>query len=124
VIVCGHYGCSGVKAALRRNRIGLSDNWLRHVQDVSEKHGTQLSAIEDENDGTNRLCELNVIEQVHNVAQTTIAQDAWQRGQDLSVHGWIYGVHDGLLRDLGATVTGGDDASAVCRAAIAALATP
>jgi carbonic anhydrase len=92
VIVCGHYGCSGVRAALRDERHGLVDNWLRHLKDVRDKHKDVTS--ED------RLCELNVIEQVANVRQTTIVQDAWARGQELHVHGWIYGLHDGLLRDL------------------------
>jgi carbonic anhydrase len=90
IIVCGHYGCSGVGAALRQDRIGLSDNWLRHIQDVREKHQTRL-----ENAGShagNMLCELNVIEQALNVCQTTIARDAWERGQRLAVHGWIYGL--------------------------------
>lgn len=102
IIVCGHYGCSGVRAALRRDRLGLSDNWLRHVQDVREKHEKRLAAREV--DASDRLCELNVIEQVANVCQTSIARDAWERGQQLTVHGWIYGLHDGLLRDLNTTV--------------------
>jgi carbonic anhydrase len=122
IIVCGHYGCSGVRAALRRNRIGLSDNWLRHVQDVGEKHAEMLNALDDEKASVDRLCELNVIEQVHNVCQTTIIQDAWQRGQELHVHGLIYGLTDGLLRDLGATVSNGADADEVHRAALAAIA--
>ena len=98
VIVCGHYGCSGVRAALRRDRLGLSDNWLRHVQDVPEcirrspRRGVGLRRLRP-------LCELNVIEQVANVCHTCIARDAWERGQELAVHGWIYGVEDGLLRD-------------------------
>jgi carbonic anhydrase len=102
IIVCGHYGCSGVRAALRRDRLGLSDNWLRHVQDVREKHEKRLAGREA--DASDRLCELNVIEQVANVCQTSIARDAWERGQELTVHGWIYGLHDGLLRDLNTTV--------------------
>lgn len=105
VIVCGHYGCSGVAAALRRDRIGLSDNWLRHIQDVREKHAGLLAAglgVE----AHDRLCELNVIEQAFNVCHTTIVRDAWERGQDLAVHGWIYGLQDGLLRDLKMTITG------------------
>jgi carbonic anhydrase len=104
IIVCGHYGCSGVGAALRRDRLGLSDNWLRHVQDVHEKHKDALSAL-DQPQAIDRLCELNVIEQVSNVSRTTIAQDAWGRGQELAVHGWIYGLHGGLLRDLNVTVS-------------------
>ena len=105
IIVCGHYGCSGVGAALRRERLGLSDNWLRHVQDVRQKHDQTLTEL-PESEAADRLCELNVMEQVHNVCSTTIAQDAWIRGQELSVHGWIYGLHGGLLRDLKVTVSG------------------
>ena len=100
IIVCGHYGCGGVRAALRGDRLGLIDNWLRHIVDVREKHRADLAAITDEARHWDRLCELNVIEQVANVCQTTIVRDAWARGQELSVHGWIYGVDDGLLRDL------------------------
>lgn len=105
IIVCGHYGCSGVGAALRRERLGLSDNWLRHVQDVQEKHGDAISGL-PESQAVDRLCELNVIEQVGNVARTTILQEAWAREQELAVHGWIYGLHGGLLRDLKVTVDG------------------
>ncbi len=113
VIVCGHYGCSGVRAAMRGERHGLADNWLRHLQDVRTKH----DPIQSEE----RLCELNVIEQVANVCQTTIVQDAWARGQELHVHGWIYGLKDGLLRDLGTTVAGAGEAAASYRAALDAL---
>jgi carbonic anhydrase len=105
IIVCGHYGCSGVQAALRCDRIGLADNWLRHIQDVSEKHRACLHAVPGEQERTNLLCELNVIEQVGNVCQTTIVREAWERGQALSVHGWIYGLKDGLLRNLGLNVS-------------------
>src|SRR3954462_1397551 len=105
VIVCGHYGCGGVAAAFRRERLGLSDNWLRHVQDVHQKHADSIAAVA-ETQALDRLCELNVIEQVSNVSRTTIAQDAWARGQELSVHGWIYGLQGGLLRDLEVTVSG------------------
>ena len=101
VIVCGHYGCGGVRAALRNDRLGLIDNWLRHVQDVRGKHRAELDALGDEGRQHDRLCELNVIEQVVNVSQTTVVQEAWGRGQSLSVHGWIYGLGDGLVRDLG-----------------------
>ncbi len=104
IIVCGHYGCSGVGAALRRDRLGLSDNWLRHVQDIRQRHEPALAEL-PEPQAIDRLCELNVIEQVRNVCSTTIAQDAWSRGQELAVHGWIYGLHGGLLRDLGLTVS-------------------
>lgn len=100
IIVCGHYGCGGVQAALRNLKLGLIDNWLRHVQDVMHSHDAALSGIEDEAARIKRLCELNVIEQVLNVGRTTIVQNAWEGGQDLTVHGWIYGLEDGLLRDL------------------------
>jgi carbonic anhydrase len=100
VIVCGHYGCSGVRAALHGVKLGLSDNWLRHVQDVRQKHEKLLGASEHEQERVDLLCELNVIEQVVNVCQTTILQDVWERRQDLTVHGWVYGLHDGRLRDL------------------------
>jgi carbonic anhydrase len=101
VIVCGHYGCGGVRAALSRDRLGLIDNWLRHVQDVAERHQPILDAAAEFPTRVDRLCELNVIEQARHVCQTTIVQDAWGRGQALAVHGWIYGLHDGRLRDLG-----------------------
>jgi carbonic anhydrase len=100
VIVCGHYGCSGVLATLRGDRVGLADNWLRHVDDVFRKHQPLLDAQAGEEERLSRLCELNVIEQVANVSKTTVVRDAWDRGQDLTVHGWIYGMQDGLLRDL------------------------
>jgi len=100
VIVCGHYGCGGVLAALRGAQLGLVDNWLRHVQDVRLKHQAQLDALPGERERHDRLCELNVVEQVVNVAQTTVVRDAWTRGQELAVHGWVYDVADGLLRDL------------------------
>ncbi|MFL5481658.1 MAG: carbonate dehydratase [Gemmatimonadaceae bacterium] len=100
VVVCGHYGCGGVRAALRDDRLGLVDNWLRHVQDVRWKHQQELEHIPSEDARHNRLCELNVMEQVINVSQTTIVRDAWARGQPLEVHGWIYDLRDGLLRDL------------------------
>jgi carbonic anhydrase len=104
IIVCGHYGCGGVTAALRGDRYGLVDNWLRHVQDVRDKHHSLLQACDSEVERTDRLCELNVLEQVLNVCQTSIVRDAWQRNQDLTVHSWIYGLHDGLIRDLGMAV--------------------
>jgi carbonic anhydrase len=121
IIVCGHYGCSGVQAALRRDRIGLSDNWLRHVQDVREKHSAQITGVPGDGAAA-RLCELNVIEQAANVCQTTIARDAWERGQPLAVHGWIYGIENGLLRDLNTTVTAATEADMIYQSAIAALA--
>jgi len=104
VIVCGHYGCGGVRAAMRGERHGLVDNWLRHVQDVRDKHASLLKSLDNEVERADRLCELNVIEQVLNVCQTSIVRDAWQRGQELTVHGWIYGLYDGLVRDLGLAV--------------------
>jgi len=100
IIVCGHYGCGGVQAAMQNLQLGLIDNWLRNVQDVMHSHDALLSKIRDEAERLNRLCEYNVIEQVLNVSRTTIVQNAWSRGQELTVHGWIYGVADGLLRDL------------------------
>ncbi len=100
IIVCGHYGCGGVLAALRDDKLGLTDNWLRHVQDVRFKHRAGLDALAGETQRHDRLCELNVIEQVVNVSQTTVVREAWSRGQALAVHGWIYRLTDGLLRDL------------------------
>ncbi|HJV83995.1 MAG TPA: carbonate dehydratase [Noviherbaspirillum sp.] len=112
VIVCGHYGCSGVHAALTRRRIGLADNWLRHVQDVHAKHERYLGEALPPKLKQDRLCELNVLEQVVNVCQTTIVQDAWERGQKLAVHSWIYALQDGLLRDLGLTVSSPEELAA------------
>jgi len=100
IIVCGHYGCGGVKAALHNLKLGLIDNWLRHIQDVMEKHKAALAAIEDKEEQLDRLCELNVIEQVVNVCNTTVVQTAWERGANLTIHGLIYGLSDGLLREL------------------------
>ncbi len=121
VIICGHYGCSGVQAALRRDRMGLSDNWLRHLQDVREKHQQHLSALKGDGQASDRLCELNVIEQVANVCHTTIAREAWERGQELSVHGWIYRLQDGLLHDLKTTVSAFDGTQPAYDAAISVL---
>jgi carbonic anhydrase len=103
IIVCGHHGCGGVKAAMDNAQLGLIDNWLRHVQDVLHEHEELLATL-DEDKRLDRLCELNVIAQVLNVGRTTIVQNAWQRGQELVVHGWIYGLEDGLLRDLGVSI--------------------
>jgi len=100
IIVCGHYGCGGVQAVLCGDKLGILNNWLRNVQDVYQKHGTLLAGIKDEKDQWAKLCELNVIEQATNVCRTTIAKDAWARGQELTVHGWIYSLQDGLLRSL------------------------
>ncbi len=101
VIVCGHYGCGGVRTAYENRKIGLIDNWLRHVQDVGEKHRAMLAKAANADAAADRLCELNVIEQARNVSGTTIVQDAWARGQKLSIHAWIYSLHDGRLRHLG-----------------------
>ncbi len=117
VIVCGHYGCGGVLAALRDDRLGLIDNWLRHVQDVLARHRAQIEALPTEAQRHDRLCELNVVEQVVHVAETTIVREAWTRGQELSVHGWIYGLGDGLLRDLGICVTAETELAACAAAA-------
>jgi len=106
IIVVGHYGCSGVRAAMSNQRIGLSDNWLRHVQDVRGLHAKVLGEVPEGPARADRLCELNVIEQVTNVCRTTIVHDAWERGQSVTVHGWIYGLNDGLVRDLHYTVSG------------------
>ncbi|CAN5776410.1 carbonate dehydratase [soil metagenome] len=108
IIVCGHYGCSGVHAALTGRRVGLADNWLRHVQDVHQKHERYLGEVLSPKERTDRLCELNVIEQVVNLCQTTVVQDAWERGQTLTVHGWIYGLQDGLLSELGMSISSPD----------------
>lgn len=110
IIVTGHYGCGGVQAAVRNDKLGLIDNWLRHVQDIHQKHLALLGELTDQQGRLERMCELNVIEQVIHVAQTTIVQDAWARGQPLSIHSWIYDVKDGLIRDLGMCI---DDASEV-----------
>jgi carbonic anhydrase len=104
IIVVGHYGCSGVRAAQKKARIGLADNWIRHVQDVQDKHGQYLGAILKESERFDDLCELNVIEQVMNVCQTSSVQDAWLNNQDLTVHGWIYDIKDGCVRDLGVSI--------------------
>jgi carbonic anhydrase len=104
IIVCGHYGCSGVTAALRNQKLGLADNWLRHIQDVRNRNADELQRLPTE-DRISRMCELNVLEQVTNVAQTTIVQDAWARGQEVAVHGLVYGLHDGILRNICPSVT-------------------
>ncbi len=122
IIVCGHYGCGGVLAALRGDRLGLIDNWLRHVQDVRDKYQQQLTAIGDEAGRHRRLCELNVIEQVANVARTTVVRDAWERQQDLTIHGWIYGINDGLLHDLGMCLASSAEFDAWCSTSTGAQA--
>ncbi|HUO83853.1 MAG TPA: carbonate dehydratase [Thermoanaerobaculia bacterium] len=113
IIVCGHYGCGGVLAALRDTRLGLIDEWLRHVQDVRDRHQRILDQIDTENEQWRRLCELNVLEQVANVSRTTLVEAAWERGQSLSVHGWIYGIADGLLKDLSLCVTSREELDAM-----------
>ena len=118
IIVCGHHGCGGVKAAMNNLQFGLIDNWLRHVQDVFHTHEPLLADLTDEGARLDRLCELNVIEQVLNVGRTTIVQSAWQRGQELALHGWIYGLEDGLLRDLGVTIDNAEGLAAAYRGAI------
>lgn len=121
IIVCGHYGCGGVLATLREERVGLSDNWLRHVDDVIQKHTALLNHWESETDRCNHLCELNVIEQVANVCKTTVVRDAWERGQQLTVHGWIYGMKDGLVRDLQTSASSLEEARSNYQKAITTL---
>ncbi len=115
VIVCGHYGCGGVRAACENRQLGLIDNWLRHIKDVYSRHREELEAIADPAARADRLCELNVVEQVRNVCHTTIVQNAWARGQALAVHGLIYGLTDGLLRDLAVRITGPAQLDAIYR---------
>jgi carbonic anhydrase len=118
VIVSGHYGCGGIRAAYERSSLGLIDNWLRHVQDVRDRHEAQLARLADDDARLDRLCELNVIDQVRNVCQTTIVQDAWRRSQELTVHGWIYRLDDGLLRDLRCSIESDEQVSEVYARAI------
>jgi len=120
LMVVGHYGCGGVKAALTNQRVGLADNWLRHIKDVRDRHAAILEATAPE-DRHDVLCELNVIEQVMNVAHTTVVQDAWASGQRLALHGWVYGLSDGLLQNLHITVDGQDGMASLYRAAIAGV---
>jgi carbonic anhydrase len=121
ILVVGHYGCGGVRAALQNQKLGLINNWLRHVQDVQQKHDPQLGKIEDEDARVDRLCELNVVEQVVNVCHTTVVEGAWERGQELSVHGWIYRLSDGIIRDLSMNVMAHDNLIEVRDAAAAKL---
>lgn len=118
IIVCGHYGCGGVRAALQGDRLGLVDNWLGHVRDVRNKHAARLAKTPDEGVKCDQLCELNVIEQVLSVCQTSIVGDAWQGGQELTVHGWVYGLRDGLLRDLNICVSGNRDTESAYQSAV------
>jgi len=115
IIVCGHYGCGGVKAAMENRELGLIDNWLRNIKDLCHVNREELAAIEDPEARLNRTCELNVLRQVDNVARTTIVQNAWKRGQQLSIHGWVYDMHDGLLHDLNTCVTGPDQLPPIYR---------
>jgi carbonic anhydrase len=109
IIVVGHYGCAGVRAALENVRVGLADNWIRHIKDVHDKHGSYMGKLIQRSDRMDRLCELNVIEQVVNVCQTTSVQDAWARGQPVTVHGWVYGLNNGLVQDLGISIASADE---------------
>lgn len=115
IIVCGHYGCGGVAAAMQHKEFGLIDNWLRHLKDIYQRHEIPLENISDEKQRLNHFCEVNVIEQVRNVCHTTIVQGAWRRGQAVTVHGWIYGLSNGLLKDLDVTVTAAADLNPLYR---------
>jgi carbonic anhydrase len=117
IIVCGHYGCGGVKAANENHHLGLIDNWLRHIRDVRQKHTVLLEALETDTLRLDRLCELNVVEQVHNVCHTSVVQGAWEKGQSLAVHGWIYRIQDGLIDDLNVTTEGLDKIAMAYRVA-------
>jgi carbonic anhydrase len=118
IIVCGHYGCSGVKAALEGERHGLIDNWLRHVEDVRDAHAAALAALPDDQARWDRMCELNVVEQVLHVSQTTVLRDAWERGQEITVHGWIYSLQDGRIRDLGVSADSAEETARRVAAAV------
>jgi carbonic anhydrase len=112
IIIVGHYGCGGIRASLGTKKLGLIDNWLRHAQDVAMKYSDHLACIRDESAKVDRLCELNVVAQVINAAQTTVVQAAWERGQDLAIHGWVYGLQDGLVRHLGISLSSSDELAA------------
>ena len=120
ILVVGHYGCSGVKAALHDNRTGLTDNWLRHVQDVRDRHETILAALDDD-EKVDRLCELNAMQQVVNVCQTSVLREAWARGQSVTVHGWCYSLQDGLINDLKVSANGREEAMERYREAVEAM---
>ena len=120
ILVVGHYGCGGVRAALAGKRLGLIDNWLRHVEDVRDKHRSRLEALAQDDQG-DQLCELNVIEQVVNVCQTTVVKDAWTRGQDVTVHGWVYGLNDGIVTDLKVSADSPESSLAAYRDALGKL---
>ncbi|MBI5807568.1 MAG: carbonate dehydratase [Ignavibacteriales bacterium] len=115
IIVCGHYGCGGIKAALENKEHGLIDNWLRHIKDVYRYHQNELDKIKTEKEKVNKLCELNVFEQVANVCKTTIVQNAWKDGQELTVHGWIYGIENGLIKDLKISVSNNESLKSIYR---------
>jgi carbonic anhydrase len=121
IIVCGHYRCGGVKSALQGERLGLIDNWLRHIEDVRDMHSPLLAQLPTMQQQWDRLCELNVIEQVMHVCRTSVVRDAWSRGQPLTVHGWVYGLKDGLLHDLHVSFTTENGIDALYRQAIARL---
>lgn len=122
IIICGHYGCGGVISSITsKEPLGLIDNWLCHIRDVYWKHETMFDGIEDQNDRNNLLCELNVIEQVANICRTTVMTEAWAKKQNVSVHGWIYDIHDGLVRDLNVNVSGDDNFEKVYRQALTSL---
>jgi carbonic anhydrase len=118
IIVCGHYGCGGVKAATENHHVGLIDGWLRHIRDVRQKHSEVLQSIRDEDELIDRLCELNIVEQALNVCHSTVVQEAWDHGQELAVHGWIYSVKDGLLKDLEVTIAGPTEIADAYRVAV------
>ena len=118
IIVCGHDGCGGICAAMQNHHFGLNHNWLRHVRDVRQTHDPMLSKIEDDEERLDRLCELNVIEQVHNVSCTTVVQESWEHGHPLAVHGWIYAIQNGLIRDLDVTMAEQSDIDEIYRLAI------
>jgi len=121
ILVVGHYGCGGVKAALNNNRLGLIDNWLRHVQDVRDRHENLLNGIEDPAQRVDRLCEFNAMQQVVNISQTSVLREAWERGQGVAVHAWCYGLKDGLVRDLGVAARSREEALDQYRDAVEAL---
>lgn len=121
ILVVGHYGCGGVKAALYDNRTGLTDNWLRHVQDVRDRHEAKLAALDDPKERVNRLCELNAMQQVVNVCQTSVLREAWARGQSVTVHGWCYSLENGLINDLKVSANSREEAMERYREAVDAM---
>ena len=121
ILVVGHYGCGGVKAALHDNRTGLTDNWLRHVQDVRDRYEAKLAGIDDTNERINRLCELNAMQQVVNVCQTSVLREAWARGQSVTVHGWCYSLENGLINDLNVSANSREEAMERYRDAVERL---